>query len=73
MEQWKNQQNPDIEKMMLGFGALAEIVHNFYTAMIKSGASPQEAQAGTNAFIAAFVHESMAQAREKNREGGQGQ
>lgn len=57
--------DPNVEKMILGLGAMAEMAHSFYTAMIKSGASNREASEGMNGFIAAFWHESMEDARRK--------
>ena len=35
-------ENP-VQKLIMGMGAMAEMTHSFYTAMLKSGASPQEA------------------------------
>lgn len=61
--------DPNVEKMILGLGAMAEMAHSFYTAMIKSGASNREASEGMNGFIAAFWHESMEDARRKKQQG----
>ena len=63
------QHDPNVEKMILGLGAMAEMAHSFYTAMIKSGASNREASEGMNGFIAAFWHESMEDARRKKQQG----
>jgi hypothetical protein len=53
--------------MMTGLGAIAEMAHSFYSAMIGCGASPSEATAGMQGFISAFWHESMEDARAKNK------
>lgn len=60
-------QQSDAEKLITAVGAVAEVAHNFYDAMIKSGASTTEAIAGMQGFIAAFWHESMEDARRKQR------
>ena len=57
-----------IEKLMTAIGATAEVAHGFYEAMIKSGASPREATAGMQSFVAAFWRESMGDARRKRKE-----
>lgn len=63
--------NPEVEKMMMGLGAVAEMAHAFYTAMLGCGASTSEATAGMQGFILAFWHESMEDSRRKQREAQQ--
>lgn len=58
----------DIERLMTAVGAMAEIAHGFYEAMIKCGASASEARAGMQSFVAQFWHESMEDARRKRME-----
>lgn len=58
----------DAEQLITAIGAIAEMSHAFYDAMIKCGASPREAIAGMQSFTAQFWHESMEDARRKRRE-----
>jgi hypothetical protein len=63
--------NPEIDKMVASIGAIAELAHTFYSAMVRCGASPSEATAGMQGFIAAFWHDSMEEGRRKQREAQQ--
>lgn len=57
-----------VNNLVASLGAFAEMAHIFYEAMIKSGATNREATAAMNAFVAAFWHEQMEDARRKNKE-----
>ncbi len=68
MDQNKNQQQKQVNEVVAGLGGFAEMTHIFYEAMIDTGASNREATAAMNAFVAAFWHEQMEDARRKERE-----
>lgn len=61
-------ENP-VQKLIMGMGAMAEMTHSFYTAMLKSGASPQEATEAMKAFVQAFWTDIMNSARRKQQKG----
>lgn len=46
----------EINKMLDGIGALAEMTHVFYRAMILSGAGKLEAAMGMAAFIFVYLN-----------------
>ncbi len=52
-----------IKALMLGLGTMAEMAHAFHGLMVKAGASKQEADVALTAYIQAFWHESMQDAR----------
>lgn len=52
-----------LKGLLMGLGGMAEMAHTFYNAMLGCGASTQEATTGMTAFIQAFWHESMQDAR----------
>ncbi len=52
-----------IKALMQGLGAMAEMAHAFHGLMVKAGASKQEADVALTAYIQAFWHESMQDAR----------
>ena len=72
MDPKKNQQqgNKQVNEVVAALGSFAEMAHIFYTSMIDTGATSREATAAMNAFVAAFWHEQMEDARRK--QGGQG-
>lgn len=63
-----DKQNP-VNSLVAALGGMAEMTHIFYEAMINTGATSREATAAMNAFVAAFWHEQMEDARRKK--GGQ--
>lgn len=54
--------------LITAIGALAEMAHQFYSAMLGVGASPAEANVGMTGFIQAFWRDAMDDARRKQRE-----
>lgn len=54
-------------QLMTALGGMSEMAHQVHQAMLQSGASKREAELAMNAWIAAFWHESMEDAR-KSRE-----
>ena len=69
MDQKKKQQQEQVDSLVAALGGFAEMTHIFYTSMIDAGATSREATAAMNAFVAAFYHEQVEDARRKN--GGQ--
>ena len=69
MDKNKKQQE-QINGLVTALGGFAEMTHIFYTSMIDAGATSREATAAMNAFVAAFYHEQVEDARRK--QGGQG-
>lgn len=70
MADGKKKMPPALQEMIQGLGSFAETAHIFYRGMKGAGASENEALAAMEAFIQAFWHESMQDAREKrNRDG----
>lgn len=69
MDQKKKQQQEQINGLVTALGGFAEMTHIFYTSMIDAGATSREATAAMNAFVAAFYHEQVEDARRKK--GGQ--
>ena len=57
-------------QLMTALGSMSEMAHQVHQAMLQSGASKREAEVAMNAWIAAFWHESMEDAR-RSREGQQ--
>ena len=54
-------------QLMTALGSMSETAHQVHQAMLQSGATKREAELAMNAWIAAFWHESMEDAR-KSRE-----
>ena len=65
----KQPENKQVNDLVAALGGFAEMSHVFYTSMIDAGATSREATAAMNAFVAAFWHEQMEDARRKK--GGQ--
>lgn len=65
----KQPENKQVNDLVSALGGFAEMTHVYYEAMIGAGATNREATAAMNAFVAAFWHEQMEDARRKN--GGQ--
>ena len=65
----KQQENKQVNELVAALGGFAEMTHVYYEAMIGAGATNREATAAMNAFVAAFWHEQMEDARRK--QGGQ--
>lgn len=57
-----------VNEVVAALGGFAEMTHVFYDAMIGTGASNREATSAMNAFVAAFWHEQMEDARRKKKE-----
>ncbi len=51
------------QQLVTALGSMAEMSHQVHQAMLQSGASKREAEVAMNAWIAAFWHESMEDAR----------
>lgn len=68
MDQKKKQQE-QVNELVAALGGFAEMTHVYYEVMIGAGATNREATAAMNAFVAAFWHEQMEDARRKK--GGQ--
>ena len=68
MDQKKKQQE-QVNELVAALGGFAEMTHIFYTSMIDTGATSREATAAMTAFVSAFWHEQMEDARRKK--GGQ--
>ena len=66
----KQQGNKQVNELVAALGGIAEMTHIFYTSMIDAGATSREATAAMTAFVSAFWHEQMEDARRK--QGGQG-
>ena len=73
MDQKNKQQDQRRQKqvndVVTALGGFAEMTHVYYEAMIGAGATNREATSAMNAFVAAFWHEQMEDARRKK--GGQ--
>ena len=65
----KQPENKQVNDLVAALGGFAEMTHIFYTSMIDAGATSREATSAMNAFVAAFWHEQMEDARRKK--GGQ--
>lgn len=65
----KQPENKQVNDLVAALGGIAEMAHIFYTSMIDTGATSREATAAMNAFVSAFWHEQMEDARRKK--GGQ--
>ena len=55
------------QQLMTALGSMSEMAHQVHQTMLQSGASKREAELAMNAWISAFWHESMEDAR-KSRE-----
>lgn len=65
----KQPENKQVNELVAALGGFAEMTHVYYEAMIGAGATNREATSAMNAFVAAFWHEQMEDARRKK--GGQ--
>ena len=65
----QQQQQEQVNELVAALGGFAEMTHVYYEAMIGAGATNREATAAMNAFVAAFYHEQVEDARRK--QGGQ--
>lgn len=62
------------QRLMTALGSMSEMAHQVHQTMLQSGASKREAELAMNAWISAFWHESMEDARrskERQNEGEQ--
>lgn len=50
-------------QLMTALGSMSEMAHQVHQAMLQSGATKREAELAMNAWIMAFWHESMDDAR----------
>lgn len=53
-------------QLVTALGSMSEMAHSVYDAMVQSGASKREAEVAMTAWIGAFWHESMEDARRNN-------
>ena len=51
------------QQLMTALGSMSEMAHQVHQAMLQSGATKREAELAMNAWISAFWHESMEDAR----------
>ncbi len=51
------------QQLMTALGSMSEMAHQVHQTMLQSGASKREAELAMNAWISAFWHESMEDAR----------
>lgn len=58
------------QQLVMALGSMSEMAHSVYTSMIQSGADKREAEVAMTAWIGAFWHESMEDAR-RSKEGQQ--
>lgn len=68
----KKKQQEQVNGLIAALGGFAEMTHVYYEAMIGAGATNREATAAMNAFVAAFWHEQMEDARRQKNGGQQG-
>ena len=52
-----------VQQLMTALGSMSEMAHQIHQTMLQSGASKREAELAMNAWISAFWHESMEDAR----------
>lgn len=64
----KQPKNNQVNDLVAALGGFAEMTHVYYEAMIGTGATNREATAAMNAFVAAFWHEQMEDARRQKKE-----
>ena len=64
-----NPNNNSAAALVAAIGSLAEMSHLFYTTMLKSGASENEALVGMKAFIHAFWSAASKNKSEGNDDG----
>ena len=69
----QQQQQEQVNSLVAALGGFAEMTHVYYEAMIGAGATNREATAAMNAFVAAFWHEQMEDARRKQGRQDNGQ
>lgn len=55
--------NKQTQQLITALGGMSEMAHTVYNSMIQSGASRREAEVAMTAWIGAFWHESMTDAR----------
>lgn len=58
------------QQLVTALGSMSELAHQVHQAMLQSGASKREAEVAMSAWVAAFRHESMEDAR-RSKEGQQ--
>lgn len=58
------------QQLMTALGSMSEMAHQVHQTMLQSGASKREAEVAMSAWVAAFWHESMEDAR-RSKEGQQ--
>lgn len=59
----KQKQQKQVNDLVAALGGMSEMAHQVYQAMIQIGASKREAEVAMTAWIGAFWHESMTDAR----------
>lgn len=68
MDRKKNQTQEQVNALVAALGGFAEMAHIFYTSMIEAGASNREATEAMKAYISAFYHEQIEDARRQKKE-----
>ena len=61
------------QQLMTALGSMSEMAHQVHQAMLQSGATKREAELAMNAWIAAFWHESMEDARRSKEPQNEGE
>lgn len=61
------------QQLIMALGSMSEMAHSVYNSMLQSGASKREAEVAMTAWIGAFWHESMEDARRNNGRAQDGQ
>lgn len=65
----KQPEDKQVNDLVAALGGFAEITHVYYEAMLGAGATNREATSAMNAFVVAFWHEQMEDARRKKNGG----
>lgn len=58
-----------VQQLIAAMGSMGEMAHTLYNSVLQAGANKREAEMAMTAWISAFWHETMEDARRKN--GGQ--
>ena len=61
------------QQLMTALGSMSEMAHQVHQAMLQSGATKREAELAMNAWISAFWHESMEDARRSKEPQNEGE
>lgn len=61
------------QQLMTALGSMSEMAHQVHQAMLQSGATKREAELAMSAWISAFWHESMEDARRSKEPQNEGE